>query len=249
MLQYVMTKLETHNINSDGQIMPNHIEHAADEDSGTETDDETGGPDEDTMDLTDDESHLMPRPSSMPAMYKLGSSYDEETGSSSSSCNEPIVKDKPLATPTFFVSTCQNNAASDVDGGSHSSEEELEEINNIPLSSSSSSATTPPPLAATTPVEFSTTPPNHVYKPRRSKSPPFISSSTCQQGGVACYQDSRSQDMIRSERRAIASKKRYKQSRIHHIQRPCLDFEKMQLLKTRAITSWRHGGELSLFCW
>ena len=32
------------------------------------------------------------------------------------------------------------------------------------------------------------------------------------------------------ERRTIASKKRYKQSRIHHIQRPCLDFEKMQLV-------------------
>lgn len=193
------------------------------------------------MDLTDDESHLMPRPSSMPAMYKLGSSYDETSGSSSSSsCNEPIIKDsKAKATPTFFVSTCQNGSASDVDGGSHSSEEELEEINNIPLQSSSSSSamTTPPPLLAT-PVEFSTTPPNHVYKPKgRSKSPPSLFSSsgtTChqQERGVACYQDSRSQDMIRSERRAIASKKRYKQSRIHHIQRPCLDFEKMQLVST-----------------
>ena len=30
------------------------------------------------------------------------------------------------------------------------------------------------------------------------------------------------------ERRTISPKKRYKQSRIHHIQRPCLDFEKMQ---------------------
>ena len=29
MLQYVMTKLETHNINSDGQIMPNHIEQVS----------------------------------------------------------------------------------------------------------------------------------------------------------------------------------------------------------------------------
>jgi len=32
-------------------------------------------------------------------------------------------------------------------------------------------------------------------------------------------------------------------------QRPCLDFEKMQQLKTQAVTSWRHGGEVSLFCW
>ena len=31
MLQYVMTKLETHNINSDGQIMPGHhvIDHVS----------------------------------------------------------------------------------------------------------------------------------------------------------------------------------------------------------------------------
>lgn len=33
-------------------------------------------------------------------------------------------------------------------------------------------------------------------------------------------------------------------------QRPCLDFEKMQQIKKRVVTSWRpQGGELSLFCW
>lgn len=34
-----------------------------------------------------------------------------------------------------------------------------------------------------------------------------------------------------------------------NIQRPCLDFEKMQQIKTRVVTSWRQGTELSLFCW
>jgi len=37
--------------------------------------------------------------------------------------------------------------------------------------------------------------------------------------------------------------------RPHNIQRPCLDFEKMQQIKTRVVTSWRQGTELSLFCW
>lgn len=310
-----MTKLETHNINSDGQIMPNHIEQAAEEDSGTETDDETGGPDEDTMDLTDDEAHL-PRPAGTPgshALYSLdrcsslnkfevpssnGSSSGETSSSNkdSSGATPTCTSAKPtLSTPTFFVTLCQN---SDMDGGSHSSEEELEEINNLPNglpnsnSSSSSMATPLPNESAATPVEFSTTPPNHVHKPRRSTSPspciplvheaattlpPRPSSNDCGTGsggtdhaslgdghapsGEASHAHSslelRSHDgnsidrrnILVVERRTIASKKRYKQSRIHHIQRPCLDFEKMQLLKTRAITSWRHGGELSLFCW
>jgi len=34
-----------------------------------------------------------------------------------------------------------------------------------------------------------------------------------------------------------------------NIQRPCLDFEKMQQIKTKVVTSWRQGTELSLFCW
>ena len=158
-----------------------------------------------------------------------------------------------------------------MDGGSHSSEEELEEINNIPLaplqnsssSSSSLSISATPPQA--TPVEFSTTPPNHVHKPRRSLSPPpciplvqealvdanasprpescgdFFALSGGHALSSGCHSSSlelRSHDgnsidrrnSLVVERRAIASKKRYKQSRIHHIQRPCLDFEKMQLV-------------------
>ncbi|XP_058801321.1 homeobox protein slou [Phymastichus coffea] len=39
----------------------------------------------------------------------------------------------------------------------------------------------------------------------------------------------------------------------HRPPRPCLDFEKMQQLKTQAVTAWRHtsehGNELSVFCW
>lgn len=54
---------------------------------------------------------------------------------------------------------------------------------------------------------------------------------------------------------------RRRQPRHHHQQhqrlqrphRPCLDFDKMQQLKARSVTTWRHSnehsGELSVFCW
>jgi len=245
MLQYVMTKLETHNINSDGQIMPNSLQNTDDGlDSGTESDDETGGPDED-MDLSDEDLQLPgPRPSSTP-LYSLGSLQLEVTPTTN-------TMSKTDSTPTFIVTT----PSSDADGGSHSSEEELEEINKttpplLPNSSSSSSllSATPPGSEATPPVEFSTTPPNHVHKPRRSTSPPPCIKDTLRPCSEEPHLELRPLEIERKERRAISSKRRYRQSRIHHIQRPCLDFEKMQLLKTRAVTSWRHGGELSLFCW
>eukprot|EP00093_Oithona_nana_P005988 05988.XXX_183217_174169_1 [CDS] Oithona nana genome sequencing. len=282
MLQYVMTKLETHNINSDGQIRHNHspiFQANTEEDSGTETDDETGGPDEDTMDLTDDEAggqaitlrptlhqHSPPRPSSTPGSLTLEVESHRIIPLAPSSEGEDEVP-ASFKVPSIF--SCQSL---DMDGGSHSSEEELEEINKImkptlaSLNSNScknnlipnSSSSSPPPIP-TTPVEFSTTPPNHVHKPRRSTSPPPLvirrsQTPTPHEVVLPSFKEfTRSQsqhlDDRRSERRAIGSKKRYKQSRIHHLQRPCLDFEKMQLLKTRAITSWRHGGELSLFCW
>ncbi len=209
----------------------------------------------DTMDLTDDESQLMPRPSNMPGMYKMG-------GFEISPSNGVCIKESSgpeKATPTLFISSCQTaegGSSSDVDGGSHSSEEELEEINNIPLqlpnpsSCSSSTRSTPPPA---TPVEFSTTPPNHVHKPRKSTSPPLVHNTrpreelvvtplfqpSTAEGVALSLEEPRSQETLErrmnSERRAIASKKRYKQSRIHHIQRPCLDFEKMQLVSQNTL--------------
>ena len=202
------------------------------------------------MDLTDDEAGGQvvtlrppappPRPSSTPGSLTLEI--------------EPRIPldvvPASLKVPSIF--SCQSL---DMDGGSHSSEEELEEINKImkpalvnansskniliPHSSSSSgSSVSPPPPMPTTPVEFSTTPPNHVHKPRRSTSPPPLvirRSQTPTEVVLPSFKEfTRSQsqhlDDRRSERRAIGSKKRYKQSRIHHLQRPCLDFEKMQLV-------------------
>uniref|UniRef100_A0A182JJZ7 Uncharacterized protein n=1 Tax=Anopheles atroparvus TaxID=41427 RepID=A0A182JJZ7_ANOAO len=41
--------------------------------------------------------------------------------------------------------------------------------------------------------------------------------------------------------------------RLQRPHRPCLDFDKMQQLKARSVTTWRHSnehsGELSVFCW
>ena len=83
---------------------------------------------------------------------------------------------------------------------------------------------------ATPPVEFSTTPPNHVHKPRRSTSPPPCIKDTLRPCSEEPHLELRPLEIERKERRAISSKRRYRQSRIHHIQRPCLDFEKMQLV-------------------
>lgn len=81
------------------------------------------------------------------------------------------------------------------------------------------------------PVEFRTSPPLDVVKPGKSLSPP--------------------PKLFHYE---VSPRKRHRHMhRPHHLQRPCLDFEKMQQLKARAVTAWRHngdhGGELSVFCW
>eukprot|EP00092_Neocalanus_flemingeri_P016416 GFUD01017766.1.p1 GENE.GFUD01017766.1~~GFUD01017766.1.p1 ORF type:complete len:326 (-),score=63.55 GFUD01017766.1:1923-2900(-) len=122
-----------------------------------------------------------------------------------------------------------------------------------------------------TPVQFSTSPPVDVHKPRRSLSPPpklfGFSGQQAETGqaipeirprsstGLGTYSSSLG-DLSRLEyealerrgKKTISPRKRSRTSRVQHIQRPCLDFEKMQQLRARAV-SWRHGGELSLFCW
>jgi len=132
-----------------------------------------------------------------------------------------------------------------------------------------------------TPVQFSTSPPVDVHKPRRSLSPPpklfgfrnhepavgavgvtellpeLRPAHSAPRGGsgLGSYSSSLG-DLSRLEydvlerkgKKTISPRKRSRTSRVQHIQRPCLDFEKMQQLRARAV-SWRHGGELSLFCW
>lgn len=158
-----------------------------------------------------------------------------------------------------------------------------------------------------TPVQFCTSPPLDVYKPRKSQSPPpklfhmsmngssgiprqnsldsvrpregpgrpsgafrprpraarvgnaglVEFSSLAGEGGE--YQlreeveERESSSLLEQESNGHGHRspnKRHRSTpRPHNIQRPCLDFEKMQQIKTRVVTSWRQGTELSLFCW
>jgi len=159
-----------------------------------------------------------------------------------------------------------------------------------------------------TPVQFCTSPPLDVYKPRKSQSPPpklfhmsmngssgiprqnsldsvrpregpgrpsgafrprpraaragnsglVEFSSLAGEGGE--YQLREEIDGLRGDRESSSleheshghrspNKRHRSTPRPHNIQRPCLDFEKMQQIKTRVVTSWRQGTELSLFCW
>lgn len=87
-----------------------------------------------------------------------------------------------------------------------------------------------------TPVQFRTSPPRGAHRPGRSFSPP---------PKLFHYATGQNSSPRKRHRHATPH--------AHAIQRPCLDFEKMQQLKARAVTAWRHsgdhGGELSVFCW
>lgn len=54
-------------------------------------------------------------------------------------------------------------------------------------------------------------------------------------------------------RQPSSSSSSSRQQRLQRPHRPCLDFDKMQQLKARSVTTWRHSnehsGELSVFCW
>merc|ERR1719436_1041690 len=142
-----------------------------------------------------------------------------------------------------------------------------------------------------TPVQFCTSPPLDVYKPRKSQSPPPKLFHMASQSGpprqhsldggrgregqrpsgaflprrllrpveyssLPARQDSG--DLRGGQEEAEPGEeaghrspnKRHRSTpKPHNIQRPCLDFEKMQQIKTKVVTSWRQGTELSLFCW
>jgi len=156
-----------------------------------------------------------------------------------------------------------------------------------------------------TPVQFCTSPPLDVYKPRKSQSPPpklfhmsmngssgiprqnsldsvrsregpgrpsgafrprpraarvgnsglVEFSSLAGEGGEYQLREEvdrgeRETASLEHEHGHRSPNKRHRSTpRPHNIQRPCLDFEKMQQIKTRVVTSWRQGTELSLFCW
>lgn len=151
-----------------------------------------------------------------------------------------------------------------------------------------------------TPVQFCTSPPLDVYKPRKSQSPPpklFHMSGSNGQSGTGpsrqhSFDSSRSREGQRpsgaflprprprllrpveysslpsrgqvesgeygledAEDVAVEDTGHYSPNKRHrstpkpqNIQRPCLDFEKMQQIKTKVVTSG-DKEQLSLFCW
>lgn len=152
-----------------------------------------------------------------------------------------------------------------------------------------------------TPVQFCTSPPLDVYKPRKSQSPPPKLFHMCMNGqssagpsrqhsvdvtyvregqrpsgafrprpriirpgggvveytslparqeGIDLFTDEVVEDIIGEDSGHRSPNKRHRSTpKPQNIQRPCLDFEKMQQIKTKVVTSWRQGTELSLFCW
>ncbi|XP_042208806.1 barH-like 2 homeobox protein isoform X3 [Homarus americanus] len=116
------------------------------------------------------------------------------------------------------------------------------------------------------PVQFRTSPPLEAHKPLRSVSPPTKMLSLASSGREGLLSTSGAGETSGSPggaggseggtpraeggARAASPRKRHRQTpRPHQMHRPCLDFEKMQQMKNRAVTQWRNGGELSLsFC-
>ncbi|CAH1123637.1 unnamed protein product [Ceutorhynchus assimilis] len=88
-----------------------------------------------------------------------------------------------------------------------------------------------------TPVRFRTSPPIEAVKPGRRIVGALKGSLTPPK-------------LVHYE---VSPRKRSKHGKHSHLQRPYLDFEKMQQLKARSVTAWRpggeHTGELSVFCW
>ncbi|XP_065564623.1 uncharacterized protein LOC136029979 isoform X3 [Artemia franciscana] len=98
------------------------------------------------------------------------------------------------------------------------------------------------------PVQFRTSPPEDAHRPFRSQSPPnkLFHAEAVQNGTSDHGVGLTPKDVVSI---GGAQKKQRKGLRPQFLQRPYLDFEKMQELKAHSMTAWQHDGELSLFCW
>lgn len=109
------------------------------------------------------------------------------------------------------------------------------------------------------PLEFRTSPPEGAHRPTRSLSPPpkffladqDMAAPTAASAAATASEPSPAALSVANGNNTGSPRKRHRHAHRshHHIQRPCLDFEKMQQMKNRSVSTWRHDGELSLFCW
>ncbi len=167
--------------------------------------------------------------SALPEKRKWSEAMDAESPSgggesSSTPCHRPRVR----------ISTRRHASSSDENiclGGEETSPASHKSVGNCSSGASSDDETAPPsgafaPIAPSTPVNFCGSPPLNAHKPPtlRSLSPP-LKMLNCDSSAV---EQQRSQNV---------SSPRYKRHRLtptqrphhaHNIQRPCLDFEKMQ---------------------
>lgn len=268
MLKFLTNKLKNHYINDEPtlHVIPFHHHHFKEDeehDSGTESDDEQQVDLEELEEVAMERSTgstVSPGPTicSVPSPYFLDSalasdsdanndhhSSEEELEVINSSPKEPVERRNAgrCGTVPANLRSASVNALpekrkwSEINLTNLGSVGKLNRLcltpgTRIDQSSGSSDDEVQGFLAAVgAPVEFRTSPPIDVVKPGKSLSPP--------------------PKLFHYE---VSPRKRHRHlHRPHHLQRPCLDFEKMQQLKARAVTAWRHngdhGGELSVFCW
>ncbi|KAG5895774.1 hypothetical protein JTB14_001622 [Gonioctena quinquepunctata] len=260
MLKFLTHKLKTQSINEENQAVKADEDH----DSGTESDEEVEAP-ELRLPVSDRVCSVSPADTGCsmespgPDQHDPHSSEEElEVINSNSRIEKPPI---PLRAASVCLAEKRKwSQVGDVQSRRYSpeNEENISHFGNLSPSSSCS-----PNLKSygeegvhiehsgssddevhhllnprATPVQFRTSPPLEAVKPERrcflhkggSMSPPpkLLHYEAC-------------------------PRKRTKHTRHAHIQRPYLDFEKMQQLKTRSVTAWRHtgdhAGELSVFCW
>nr|XP_023022518.1 uncharacterized protein LOC111510804 isoform X1 [Leptinotarsa decemlineata] len=259
MLKFLTHKLKTHSINEENQAVKADENH----DSGTESDEEIDAPD---LRPVPDRVSISPADtgcsleSPRPDQQDAHSSEEELEVINSNRRIESTPR--PLRTASVCLAEKRKwSQVGDVQSRSRYSPENEENMSHFGNLSPQSSCS--PNLKCcgedgvhidhsgssddevhhllnprATPVQFSTSPPLEAVKPER-RSVVNKGRTTSPPTKILHYE--------------MSPRKRTRHMRHAHIQRPYLDFEKMQQLKTRSVTAWRHSGdhagELSVFCW
>uniref|UniRef100_A0A8D9AIU4 Uncharacterized protein n=1 Tax=Cacopsylla melanoneura TaxID=428564 RepID=A0A8D9AIU4_9HEMI len=264
MLKYLTQKLQNSAITEEVQHKKVQIDE--DQDSGTESDENI-----------EDEDMDSPSPILIGEVTSTSSPYFSDTLVDDSDIlydphsseeelevinNITLLRRLPNDLPTSTTQTqCSKRKWSQVSSGDDL-EDDLDEARTSRSSLSSDEEVTGLFSISSTgsvPLQFCTSPPVNVLKPggqRLSASPPMknlsdsISPRKKSRPSPASPSPSSSSSIVSQQQQAPSKSTSQSPSpRHHHIQRPCLDFEKMQQMKARSVTSWRHGGELSVFCW
>lgn len=232
MLKYLTQKLQNSAITEEVQHKKVQIDE--DQDSGTESDDNI-----------DDEEMESPSPVLIGEVTSTSSPYfsdglaphdilyDHQSSEEELEVINNLTVNNQVSTPSVSSSTNGSSSTSkrkwsqvmsteteDPDRTSRSSLSSDEEVTGLFS------------ITPSLPLQFRTSPPVHVQRVPLADSAPFSPRKRSRLTPAS----------------PTASYVSHPQTNAN-AQRPCLDFEKMQQMKARSVTSWRHGGELSVFCW